>query len=295
MAKKTSDTSPLFKKVLFGFAFSPNLENNLFEVLRVCQFLGAELTLLHVGACTPDKKQSITTLLEKIPEAAVVDQILWYEGDPYQTIYSQCNLLNIDLLVIGAQQHESLFQFYVGSVARKLTRNVGCSVLLLINAAKERVACKHVVVNGILSNQTARSIYSAFFMAQKLGAKQLTVVEEIAPKQIKVAVEDDRSLIKSLRKRHLLEANEDKRIQKIMEEIPSELKESISLRSQPIFGKRGYSIGHYAEISRADLLVMNAEKHNTILKRIFRRDIEFILSDLPCELLIVRPQRTQHE
>ena len=65
MVKKTSDTSPLFKKVLFGFAFSPNLENNLFEVLRVCQFLGAELTLLHVGACTADKKQAINTLLEK--------------------------------------------------------------------------------------------------------------------------------------------------------------------------------------------------------------------------------------
>ena len=65
MAKKTSDTSPLFKKVLFGFAFSPNLENNLFEVLRVCRFLGAELTLLHVGACTADKKQAIDALLKK--------------------------------------------------------------------------------------------------------------------------------------------------------------------------------------------------------------------------------------
>ena len=110
-----------------------------------------------------------------------------------------------------------------------------------------------------------------------------------------MAVEDDRSLIKSLRKRHQLEASEDRRVQKIIEAIPSELKEAINLRSQPIFGKRGYSIGHYAEISRADLLVMNAEKHTSIIKRIFRRDIEFILSDLPCELLIVRPQRTQHE
>lgn len=295
MAPKSLHNSPLFKKVLFGFAFSPNLENNLFEVLRVCRFLDAGLTLLHVGVCTTDKKQSMAALLEKIPEAAVVEQILWREGDPYQTIYNQCNLLRIDLLVIGAQQHESLFQFYVGSVARKLTRNVSCSVLLLINAAKERVACKHVVVNGIMSNHTALSIYSAFFIAQKLGAKQLTVVEEIAPKQIKVAVEDDRSLIKSLRKRHQLEASEDRRVQKIIEAIPSELKEAINLRSQPIFGKRGYSIGHYAEISRADLLVMNAEKHTSIIKRIFRRDIEFILSDLPCELLIVRPQRTQHE
>ena len=295
MVKKTSDTSPLFKKVLFGFAFSPNLENNLFEVLRVCQFLGAELTLLHVGACTADKKQAINALLEKIPEAQVVSQILWQEGDPYQTIFDQCALLDIDLLMIGAQQHESLFRFYVGSVARKLTRNVGCSVLLLINAAKERVACKHVVVNGILSDYTASSIYAAFFMAHQLGAQQLTVVEEIAPKAIKVAVEDDRTLIKSLRKRHQLEVSEDRRIQKIIEEIPEALKEGISLRSQPIFGKRGYSIGHFAEISRADLLVMNAEKQTSVFKRIFTRDIEFILSDLPCELLIVRPKITAHD
>jgi len=264
-------------------------------VLRVCRFLGAELTLLHVGACTADKKQAIDALLEKIPEAQVVGQILWQEGDPYQTIYDQCALLDIDLLVIGAQQHESLFRFYVGSVARKLTRNVGCSVLLLINAAKERVACKHVVVNGILSDYTASSIYAAFFMAQQLGAQQLTVVEEIAPKAIKVAVEDDRTLIKSLRKRHQLEVSEDRRIQKIIEEIPEALKEGVSLRSQPIFGKRGYSIGHFAEISRADLLVMNAEKQTSLFKRIFTRDIEFILSDLPCELLIVRPKIKAHD
>lgn len=295
MVKKAADVATLFERVLFGFAFSPNLENNLFEVLRVCKFLGAKLILLHVGACTKEKKATIEGLLKHVTHAEVVSEVRWQEGDPYQTIYQQCEQLKVDLLIIGAQQHESLFRFYVGSVARKLTRKVNCSVLLLINAAKERVACRHVVVNGIMSEQTSLSIYAAFFMAHRLGAQQLTVVEEIAPKAIKVAVDDDRTLLKSLRKRRQIEVSEDRRVQKMIETIPATLKEDLRLRSQPIFGKRGYSIGHFAEISRADLLVMNAEKPASILKRIFTRDIEYILSDLPCDLLIVRPKTSANE
>jgi len=295
MSIHPNSSSPvLFKKVLFGFAFSPNLENNLYEVFRVCRFLGAELTLLHVGACTEKKKAALSTLLDQIPNAEVVSEVLWREGDPFQTIYDQCDALSIDLLMIGAQRHETLFRFYVGSVARKLTRRVNCSVLLLTNASRERVACKHVVVNGVLSDYTADAINAAFFVGQRLGARQLTIVEEIAPNKVQVAVDDDRSLVKSLRKKHQLELREDERVRSIVAAVPASFKEGVSYRTQPIFGKRGYSIGHYAEISRADLLVLNAEKHSSIFKRIITRDIEFILSDLPCELLIIRPKKEQN-
>jgi len=57
---------------------------------------------------------------------------------------------------------------------------------------------------------------------------------------------------------------------------------------QPIFGTRGYSIGHYARVVRADLLVMNAPRKLTLWDRLFPHDLEYILSDLPTDVLIVR-------
>ena len=66
------------------------------------------------------------------------------------------------------------------------------------------------------------------------------------------------------------------------------MKNNIKIKSQPIFGTSGYSIGHYAEVVRADLLVMNAPKKSGLLDRIFPHDIEYILTELPSDVLIVR-------
>jgi nucleotide-binding universal stress UspA family protein len=62
----------------------------------------------------------------------------------------------------------------------------------------------------------------------------------------------------------------------------------IIIKTQSIFGRRGYSIGHYAKIKRADLLVISAPKKTGILDRIFPHDLEYILSELPTDVLIVK-------
>ena len=56
-------------------------------------------------------------------------------------------------------------------------------------------------------------------------------------------------------------------------------------------GKRGYSIGHYAKVVRADLLVMNAEKNLGFFDRLFTHDIEHILAELPTDVLIVNNKK----
>jgi carbamoylphosphate synthase small subunit len=161
-------------------------------------------------------------------------------------------------------------------------------VLLLIKPSIERVACKHVVVSGFKTSTLPNTLFQAFYSAQCLGANKATVVEEIANKSVKVSIDDDRSLIRSLRKKRVLEAEEDRRVAELINQLPAALTDSISIQKQAIFGKRGYSIGHYAEVTRADLLVMDAPVKTSLLSRIITRDIEFILSDLPSDLLICR-------
>lgn len=279
-----------FRTILFGFAFSPNLEVNLMEVTRIAKLLGAELHLLHVGSCTPEKETLLEEHLQKTDCEGLDLHFHWKEGKPVRTIKRACNQLGVDLLVLGALQHENLYQFYVGSIARKLTRKVSCSVLLLIKPSEERVPCQHVVVNGLEAPETPLAIGTAFYAARSFGSRQVTVVEEIREKDLHVTVEDDRSLKRSALMKEKLRRREESRVRNIVDELPPELREGVELRNQSIFGKRGYSIGHYAEVVRADLLVMNAPRKSTLLDRVFPHDIEYILSDLPTDLLIIRNQ-----
>ena len=85
-----------------------------------------------------------------------------------------------------------------------------------------------------------------------------------------------------------LRNREDSRVRKIIHNQCDDYIKNIKIKTQQIFGERGYSIGHYAEVVHADLLIMNAPKKTRFVYRLFPRDIEHILSDLPTDLLIIR-------
>ncbi len=277
-----------FRTLLFGFAFSPKLDINLMETARIAHFFGAKLILLHVGEHTPEKENRMVEVLAGVQYPDVVIETHWREGKPIPTILRACREFGIDLLVLGAVQHETLFRFYVGSIARKLTRKVHCSVLLLIKPSDVRVPCQHLVVNGLDAPETPYAIAMAFYAAHVLGARQITVVEEIRQKEIHVSVEDDRTLKKAAIIKERLKWREESRVRKIIGNLPAEHLRGIKVKTQSIFGKRGYSIGHYAEVVRADLLVMNAPAKSGLFDRVFTHDIEYILSDLPTDVLIIR-------
>jgi len=277
-----------FKTILFAFAFSPSLVANVFEATRIAHFFKAKLILLHVGSKTEAKLAKIDAVLDNIEYRELAIEIQWKNGNPYDVISDTCKTSGIDLLILGALQQENLFRFYVGSIARKLTRKVCCSVLLLVKPSANRLPCKHVVVNGLDAPDTPTAIKDAFYVANALGAQQLTIVEEIRQKELHVTVEDDRSLKKANIMKERLKHREESRVRKIISDMPKNQTRGISIKTQSIFGKSGYSIGHYAEVARADLLVMNAPHKTGILNRIFPHDIEYILSDLPTDLLIIR-------
>ncbi len=280
-----------FKTVLFGFAFSPSLEVNFMEITRIAYYFRAKLILLHVGVKTAEKTESIETLLKSIEYPENHPEVHWMEGKPVNAILKACEKFSIDLLVLGALQHENMYQFYMGTIARDLTRKVKCSVLLLIKPSAVRVASQHVVVNGFDAPSTPVAILKAFQVSKALGVQQITIVEEITQKEVHVTVEDDRSLKRASLKKERLKRKEESRVRNLISGFPDTLTQSIDVKIQSIFGRRGYSIGHYAEVVRADLLVMNAPEKLGVLDRIFPHDLEYILSDLPTDVLIVRDKK----
>lgn len=279
-----------FKNILFGFAFSPSLEANLAEAVRLSNFFDAELFLVHVGEKSPKKEKELESFLgkHKTKEHPKI-HVFWKQGNPVASLLEAINQHQIDLLLIGALKRENVVRYYSGSIARKLTRKAPCSVLLISNPSVERKPCEHIVVNGLENPKTEQTIETAFSVSQALGCQQLTLVEEINPSEVN-PVEDDRSLRQATLKKKRITLREDSRVKKIIEQIGDPLTENIQWKTQSIFGSRGYSIGHYARVVRADLLVMNAEEKSSFFRRLIPKDLEHILAELPTDVLIVNPQ-----
>ena len=273
------------KKILIGIAFSPNLKPNIFEAIRMANMFGAQLVGVHVGEKTNKKENQLAQLILEAPKLKYPIKTVWQKGKPVDVILNTAVNENIDLLVLGALQQENLYKYYVGSVAREITRKASCSVLLLIKPSVKRVKCNHIVVNGLKDKRTTETIEASFLVSKALECKRITIVEEISQKEIEVKVSDDYSLRKANINKEKLKRREDSRVNKILGNIRTD---GISVKIQSIFGKRGYSIGHYAKVKRADLLVMNAPSKTSILDRIFPHDIEYILTELPTDVLIVK-------
>ncbi len=273
------------EKILIGVAFSPNLKPNLFEAVRLANMFDAELVGVHVGEKTAKKITDLNALLKEADSLHKPIKTIWQEGKPVDVILQTCDNENIDLLILGALKQENLLKYYVGSIARKITRKAHCSVLLLIKPSVERVPCKHIVVNGLHNSRTEETIKTSIFITKKLNCKKITIVEEIKQEELHVKISDDKSLRRANIAKERIKNREDRRVKSILKEVDCS---NLSIKTQSIFGKRGYSIGHYAKVKRADLLVMNAPAKVGLLDRIFPHDIEYILSELPTDVLIVR-------
>jgi len=275
----------LITKIAIGFAFSPNLKANLFEAIRAANMFNATLIGIHVGKKNAEKQRVLDALLEEAPTLNNPLKTIWKQGKPVDVILSTCTAEKVDLLIIGALQKENLYKYYVGSIARKLTRKAPCSVLLLIRPSVERVPCKHIVVNGLKDKKTPETINYAFDVSKKLHCKRVTIVEEVSQKELEVKVNDDATLRAANIKKERINTREEMRVKSILNNIDMD---DIIVNTQSIFGRRGYCIGHYAKVKRADLLIMNAPTKTNILDRIFPHDIEYILSELPTDVLIVK-------
>ncbi|WP_299665808.1 universal stress protein [uncultured Polaribacter sp.] len=272
-------------KILIGIAFSPNLKPNLFEAIRIANMFNAELVGVHVGEKSTKKETALDTILKEAEPLNKPLKTIWQLGKPVDVILETCKAESIDLLILGALQKENLLKYYVGSIARKITRKAPCSTLLLIKPSVKRRPCKHIVVNGLKDKKTKETINTSFLFASNLNCKKITIVEEISQEELHVNVHDDKSLRKATIIKEKLKIREEQRVKTILKDINCA---DISVITQSIFGKRGYSIGHYAKVKRADLLVMNAPSKLGILDRIFPHDIEYILSELPTDVLIVK-------
>lgn len=279
-----------FNRIATAITFSPTALAVLKEAIRIAKRFKAEVLFIHVGQRTKETEERITNLLNQAGCNPENYSVVWKKDEPSKAILEACEENNVDLLIAGALQKENLVQFYRGSIARKLCRRANCSLLLLTHPNAESKPCENIVVNGLDHPKTPDTIRTSFYVSQAFNSNHLTIVEEVEASKVKQEDADDLSVAKARRKKVNIERKEHLRLSRFLEELPEI--QGLRIDERCIFGKKGYSIGHFAETNRADLLIVNSPDTKLgFLDRVFTHDLEYILSDLPCDILIVHSTR----
>ena len=274
-----------FETIAVAIAFSPRMEAILCEAKRLSDLLNAKMVLIHVGKHTDKKEQQLRDMLVKHNFNLSNYKTVWQDGHPVDTILKVCKENIIDLLVAGAMEKESVFRYYIGSVSREISRKAKCSVLMLTEPSVNGTRFKKIVVNGIEHPKSSHSIGAAIYLARHESAEEVFVVKELYVPTLAMSMADSSSEQEAKKIKNDLTEEGNKKIGELLAGID---KGNIKIHNKSIIGKTGYTISNFAKTAHADLLVINSpDTHLTILDRIFSHDIEYILADMPCNLLIV--------
>lgn len=275
-----------FETIAVAVGFTPRLEGVLSEAVRFATVLNATLILMHIGEKTREKEATLDKLIEKLGVEKLHYRLIWMEeGDPVDTILRLCKLNIVDLLVLGALEKENLLKYYLGSVARNLSRKAKCSVLLLTHPSPQTRKFKKLVVTGVDNPKTIHTINTSLYFAKNMGVKEITIVSEVHTPGLAMTMADNSSAPEASKIKKDIVEEETSKLHSLLDNCNAE---GVKIIEKAITGKPGYAIRNYAENKKADLLVINSPDTNlNILDRIFTHDIEYILEDLPCDLLIV--------
>ena len=274
-----------FETIAVGLAFSPRMETILAEAKKIANACNSKLVLIHIGEKTNEKEKTLDNILFNTGIDEKKAKIIWTNGDVVDTMLKLCKLNIVDLLILGALEKENILKYYLGSIARSISRKAKCSVLLMTNSTEQKTKNKVIVNAGAEHPKTIHSINTALYFAKHIGVTNVTLVHEVHAPAMAMAMAESSSAPEVTRMKKEFTEEESNKLHSMIAKCDVG---NLKINEKIIKGKPGYAIRQYAETKKADLLVINSpDTHLTFLDRIFTHDIEFILAELPCNLLIV--------
>jgi nucleotide-binding universal stress UspA family protein len=275
-----------FETIGVAIAFSPRLEALLGEAKRLSDVFGAQLLLFHIGERTRTKEARLDEVLHRLNIDEKSIRVIWSEGNAVNTLLQLCKLNIVDLLIIGAMQRENVLKYYLGSIARQISRRAKCSVLLLTAPDANGSVFKKMVVNGAENPKTKQTVQTAVYFAEKVKADDITVVTEVHQPGLAMTMAGDSTATEASKIKKDFKEEELSKQHTIVESCIVNSRTEIT--EKLITGKPGFAIRQYAETKKANLLIINSpDVKYGIIDRLFTHDMEYILEDLPCNVLIV--------
>lgn len=275
----------MYAKIALAVAFSPRMEALIAEAYRLATLFSGNILLIHVGEKTEKKEQDLHSMLAKAGFVAEQYAIVWENGTPAKRILSVCRKQEVNLLIAGALKKENIFRYYIGGVARKILRKAPCPVLVLTEPSQQPKPFKYLVIHAGDKKDAQLTIQTGCRLGQLEKARQLHIVKEIKMYGLTMALAGEDPEPEYAETRRTIVQEEIAGVQKVVDGCDcKDLKINIKIAA----GKSGYELGKFAESAEADLLITESPRRAlNIFDRMFPHDLEYILADLPCNLLII--------
>lgn len=275
-----------FKKIGLAITFSPTGKALLYEAGRLVKLFAAEIVLIHNGEKTLEAETKLAELIESAGFNFSSVNIEWVKGDIADTIINKAGEKKVDLLLVGALEKENIIKYYSGSVARKIMRQAGCSVLVLTSPSETPVSFKKFCVSVDYSMQSENAIKTAYDLAMLEKAEKLILIREIQAPGLAMTVQDSGSMREVELARQTWAKEEKDKMEMLIKEM--NLTE-IDIETHCLYGKEGYEANKFVEQINGDIFVVPApQKKLKLFDRIFQHDFEFTLKQIPCPVLIIR-------
>ena len=285
LAKKLKNRLPYpFETIAVAVTFSPRYKAVINEAARISNLHKAKLLLIHVGKLSESQKNEI----ENCVIASKVNdyQIIAIQGAVVKAILTTCKENIVDLLILGALKKESVLQHYVGSIARKISRTAKCSILLLPEPKEKPTHFNNVVVALNDSPKSNFTLATSIYLSNLENSSELYIVNEAYLPMFESAYADNCTEDEVNQKKKEVITECKMNTQNLLDKIPGT--STLNIKKRVIFGKTGHSIQVFAKCKKPDLLLVNSPKKRLgLLDRLFPHNLEHLLEDLPCNLLIV--------
>ncbi|TKB27479.1 universal stress protein [Desulfopila sp. IMCC35006] len=278
-----------FETIALVVTFSVSLSPLLSEAKHLADAFKAQLILISIDEQTPDRQTRLHQTCQKTGIGKEV-RVIWPGGDPIVSLLGICKENMIDLLVLGALRRETALRYYLGSVARGLSRRAKCSLLLMTEPKIGGSTFGRIVTDCVDHRKTIPTLNTSFYFARLTGCHEMHIVKQVDQTGLAMAMSGDSTTgEQSAVKTQLFNDAEDA----IREAIGHCQAGDIEVVKTVLLGRPGFMIRKYAEDCRANLLVINSpDSRYGLIDRIFPHDMEYILKQLPCNVLIVHSRFT---
>jgi nucleotide-binding universal stress UspA family protein len=245
----------------------------LAEAGRISRSLSAPLYLIHADDFDPEKEERFRAALRNL----LLDdraEIHFEPGAPSDAILKAQREEEIDLLVLGALETETVHRNFTGDVARELLRHAPCD-LLLYTEPKEEPQPPHSILVTIpdFSDLSRYVFHRAVGVAERNGSKHLTVLyvqTTFAEAKEKALGSDSPSAEESLESLLRDRANS-----------------VLELDYHLLRGNTGFTACEFIQASGADLVVMPSYMP-TPDQPTFAPSLNWIIQVIPANLWVIR-------
>ena len=166
---------PPYRTVAVASTFSPRFLQVLAEAKRICDRLGREIHLVFVGARDEATTEKFASALREL-DLPADSPIHYQEGDPAAAILEAARSNEIDLIIAGALEKESVLRQFLGNVARRLVREATCSVMLFTKPTHPPERFCRIVLVAEYSDHGRAALHKALRLAALEECEKLYVV-----------------------------------------------------------------------------------------------------------------------